>query len=150
MKRTYISILSLLVFIAFSCRSHNVERQAESTITESWKEQVNKKDSNYISSSWQSAERQEEGDVFHELAYTHGDTIFKTRYLLRWINRDIVKKNDTMRHSVTILDTIRLHNQVTATREAERTRSPTRSNTVAFVGWGLFLVTLLILYFRHR
>lgn len=150
MKRTYISILSLLVFIAFSCRSHNVERQAESTITESWKEQAHKADSNYYSSSWLEREEKEEGDVLHELAYTRGDTVFKTRYALRWLNRNVERKADTIHRYVTLSDTVRLHNQATATHEVERTRSPTRSNTIAFVGWGLFLATLLILYIRQR
>lgn len=89
-------------------------------------------------------------EFVEEANFVKGDTVYRIRYALRRLLSRSEGQTDTVRIYQFRVDTLYIHNKKEMAQEVERSRSPTRSNFVAFLGWGVFLVALLVLFLLRR
>lgn len=139
----------LLICLLSACRSH-LERRQEATITEDRQTQTLTLDSQSHAVRSLEVVAVQDGEFVEETNFVKGDTIYRTRYALRWLQRATERHTDTVRIYQLRVDTIYIHKKTEVSQEVERSRSPTRSNLVAFLGWGVFLGALLVLFLLRR
>lgn len=139
----------LLICLLSACRSH-LERRQEATITEDRQTQTLTLDSQSHSVRSLELVSVQDEEFVEEANFVKGDTVYRIRYALRRLLSRSEGQTDTVRIYQFRVDTLYIHNKKEMAQEVERSRSPTRSNFVAFLGWGVFLVALLVLFLLRR